>query len=690
MAPRRRDRLLPALAFGLSLVAAFGLAVDRWVARARLPNLVPDLSIIVVDADNQLLRPYMVADGRWRLPLSIAETDPRFLSALIAYEDRRFYQHPGLDPLAMIRATGQAIWHGRVVSGGSTLTMQVARLLEEGPTGRLDAKVRQIRLALALERLKTKDEILDLYLHLAPYGGNLEGLRAASLAYFNREPRRLTPAQVAMLVALPQSPETRRPDRHPRAARTARDLVLLRLQAAGALDSETAQAAMTEAPPTIRRPFPVIAAHLANEARAANPEKMVLKLPIKRDLQTQLETLIAEEIRPLPTGLSGAIIVADHQSGKVLASVASAGFTTDHRQGFVDMTRAIRSPGSTLKPLIYALAFDDGIAHPETRIDDKPMQFGDYAPVNFDKRFYGNLSLRDALQYSLNIPAIALLESIGPERLVARMTRAGASPQLPAGTRPGLAIGLGGVGLSLRDLVAIYAGLAQMGRAVPLDYGNGMPLESLEKKLVSRVAAWQVSEILAGAPRPDYAPDLGLAFKTGTSYGYRDAWAIGYDGRHVVGIWVGRPDGGSAPGLLGADFAAPLLFETFTRLKSTKDPLPPPPPETLMVSHSDLPQPLQQFRRKGEVFQSALAPKIAYPPDGAQIDLALGQQGLEMPLILKLRDGTAPFSVFANGRLIKTRAFSREIQFTPSGPGFFDISVVDAAGLSERLSIELR
>ncbi len=379
------------LAAGLTLAAALRDGVDDWVAATVLPPLVPETSVQVLDRDGDLLRAYTVADGRWRLALSVDGADPLFRQMLIAYEDGRFDDHAGVDPVAMARAMAQALWHGEVVSGGSTLTMQVARLLENNGTGRVSGKLRQMRVALALERRLTKDQILTLYLHLAPYGGNIEGLRAASLAYFGKEPRRLTPAEAALLVAIPQSPESRRPDRHPDAAADARDRVLARAVAKGLIDADQAAAARTEMVPVARRPVPALAPHLADRTRADDPAAQTHQLTIDATLQAALETLAAATVRDQGDRLQIAIAVADHASGEILASVGSAAFAADARQGFVDMTQALRSPGSTLKPLVYGLAFDEGLAHPETMMDDRPIRFGGYAPQNFDRQFHGTL-----------------------------------------------------------------------------------------------------------------------------------------------------------------------------------------------------------------------------------------------------------------------------------------------------------
>ncbi|MFQ5438715.1 MAG: transglycosylase domain-containing protein, partial [Paracoccaceae bacterium] len=358
------------------LASAGWLAFERWVATTELPPLANGHSVTVLDRDGALLRAYTVDGGRWRLPVSPDDVDPAYVAALIAYEDKRFYRHRGVDPWALGRAFRQALVNGRIVSGGSTLTMQVARLLENSGTGRWGPKLRQIRMALALERRFSKQRILQLYLERAPYGGNLEGVRAATLSYFGKEPGRLTAAQRALLVALPQAPESRRPDRHPQAALAARNRVLSRLVAAGALLADEAEGALSEPIPTRRIAFPAMAPHLADRRVAADPARPVHRLTLRRALQVSLERLARVHVANKAPGLSAAILVMDHRSGEILASVGSAGFLDRERQGFNDMTRAIRSPGSTLKPLIYGLAFDAGLAHPETLIDDRPVYTG--------------------------------------------------------------------------------------------------------------------------------------------------------------------------------------------------------------------------------------------------------------------------------------------------------------------------
>ena len=426
MAGQPGKRLGPAL---LALVAVLLLgagardAFDDWVARTDLPPLAIDTSVEVLARDGSLLRAFTVADGRWRM--TPGAVDPLFVRMLVAYEDKRFYQHSGVDPLAMIRAALQSAWQGRITSGGSTLTMQVARLLENSGTGRLAGKLRQIRVALALERRLTKSAILDLYLRIAPYGGNVEGVRAATLSWFGKEPRRLTPAQSALLVALPQSPEIRRPDRFAAAAQAARDRVLERMVSTGVLDSDRARAAASEPVPVLRREFPALAPHLAERLRSADPLQKVHRTTIDAPLQRSLERLAARSVAGAGDSLSLAVVVADHQSGAIIASVGSPDWTDDRRAGFIDMTRAIRSPGSTLKPFVYGLAFDEGLAHPETLIEVRLTAFGTYVPQNFDKTFRGTIPVREALQLSLNIPVVSLTEALGPSRLIATLERAG-------------------------------------------------------------------------------------------------------------------------------------------------------------------------------------------------------------------------------------------------------------------------
>ncbi|WP_208349465.1 penicillin-binding protein 1C [Pseudaestuariivita rosea] len=672
---RHAPFLLAALLFA---GAALRDAGDRWVDRTVLPPLTPDTSVEVRDRDGDLLRAYTVADGLWRLGVTTDQVDPDYIAMLVAYEDKRFYRHSGVDPVAMARAAWQAVWAGEVVSGASTLTMQVARLLEDGPTGEWQGKLRQIRLALALERRLDKSEILQLYLTLAPYGGNIEGVRAASYSYFGKEPRRLTPAQAALLIALPQSPEARRPDRNPGLALTARNRVLTRI-----VDDPTViEAALTERIPDRRRPFPALAPHLADRALASHPTKLRHSLTVDADLQRRLQVLAAKAVRPHGDRVSIAMMVLDHQTGQVMASVGSAAYRPDKRQGHVDMTRALRSPGSTLKPLVYAMAFDQGLAHPETIIADIPRDFDGYAPQNFDGEYRGELRVRSALQQSLNTTTVVLTEAIGPNRLIGQLRRTGASPVIPGG-KPGLAVSLGGIGLTMEDLVQLYAALANGGQSVPLIWQMDQPVPDTAR-VMSPEAAWHIGDILSGITPPPNAPRDKVAFKTGTSYGHRDAWAVGYDGQHVVAIWMGRPDGTPVPGAFGGDLAAPLLFEVFARIKPIYDPLPPPPPATLMVSTGELPQPLQRFRGRGDaVARDQGGPDIAFPPDGSVVET-------DGTLFAKVDDGAAPFTWIVNGAPMITSARDRTVALNGLSHGFHTLAVIDAQGRSSRTQIELR
>lgn len=674
-----RARWLLALAACLWLAALARDAADRWVAATVLPPLLPETSVEVLDRNGVLLRAFQVEDGRWRLAVDQGSVDPAYLAMLVAYEDRRFHVHSGVDLRALLRAAVQAAWNGRVVSGGSTLTMQVARLLENGGTGQVSGKLRQMRVALALERRLSRQQILGLYLNLAPFGGNLEGVRSATLAYFGKEPRRLTPAEAALLVAIPQSPEGRRPDRHPDRAEAARSRVLHRAVGAGLIDADQAAAARTEAVPDRRRPVPALAPHLADRMRAADPGLRRHHLTLDARLQAKIETLAAEAVAARPEALQVAIVIADHRSGEVLASVGSAAYTGDARQGFVDMTSALRSPGSTLKPLIYALAFDEGLAHPETLLEDRATDFGGYAPQNFDRTFHGTIRAREALQLSLNIPAVALTDAMGPARLLAGLRRAGVNPAIP-GNQPGLAVALGGVGVTLNDMVQLYAALARGGVTLPLRV-TGTGTEG--GRLVSATAAWQVADILSGLPPPPGAPENRLAYKTGTSYGHRDAWAIGFDGRHVIGVWMGRADGSPVPGAFGGELAAPVLFQAFNRLKPQLDPLPPPPPATLLVSNAQLPAPLQRFRPRTAAFQAADAPSVAFPPDGAQVELVDGA------LLVRVGGGKAPFTWLADGRPVAVATRARDTLLDLPGAGFVTLSVIDATGQSARTQVRL-
>ncbi|MGL5114425.1 MAG: penicillin-binding protein 1C [Beijerinckiaceae bacterium] len=690
---KRRWRILA----GTLAFAAFAPPAALLAVGLSLPPLdlsgTAERSPVVLDRKGEVLRAFTMADGRWRMPTTVADVDPRFVDMLIAYEDRRFRRHAGIDAIAMLRAAGQAIRHGRIVSGGSTLTMQVARLVEPRDERSLGAKLRQMVRAIQLERRFSKDEILGLYFSLAPYGGNIEGVRAASFAWFGRDARRLSSGEAALLAALPQAPEARRPDRAADHGRRGRARLLAMAVAAGLMTEDERAQALAERLPTGRQPFPMLAAHAAETALRERPEARTHRLTLDAGWQRQLEALARERAEALGPKLAVAMVAIEHATGEVRALVAGGDYFADERAGALDLTRALRSPGSALKPFIYALAFEEGIAHPATVLEDRPGRHGLYAPENFDLTFQGTVTAKQALQMSLNVPAVDLLAAVGPQRLLSRLRQGGLPLALPPEGAPGLAIGLGGAGVTLRDLTTAYAALARGGETPPFQLRNdaGAP-DAPAARLTEPVAAWYVADALLGAPAPLHGTPGRIAFKTGTSYGYRDAWSVGFDRRHAIGVWVGRPDNAAVPGLTGRAAAAPILFDAFSRIGLEPGVGPMPEGAITTTSGRPLPPPLRRFMRTREIpFNTASQQtplRVAFPPDGAQLELPEGVSSIP----LKLTGGTPPFTAYVDGSPLLNGSLRRQdtLILPDQGTGFVRISIVDIQGATDSVSIRLR
>ncbi|PTU76526.1 penicillin-binding protein 1C [Pseudomonas mangrovi] len=545
------------------LLAALLLAL--WLGDRLFPLPLPtdDLARVVLAEDGTPLWRFADSDGVWRYPVTPQDVSPYYLEALLTYEDRWFYRHPGVNPLALGRAAWQNVTGGQVVSGGSTLSMQVARLLD--PHSRTySGKLRQLWRTLQLEWHLSKEEILTLYLNRAPFGGTLEGVAAASWAYLGKSPAQLTRSEAALLAVLPQAPSRLRPDRHPERAQAARDKVLRRLGEFDVWPQSLVEEALEEPVFLAPRQEPRLAPLLARRLnRPGSPP--LIRTTIDVGMQRRLEDLLLGWRARLPEHTSAAILVVEHESMAVRAYLGSIDMGDSKRFGHVDMVAALRSPGSTLKPFLYGMAMDGGLIHSESLLQDVPRRYGDYRPGNFAAGFKGPVSASEALATSLNLPAVQLMEAYGPKRFAGEMRAAGVPLVLPHGAEPNLALILGGGGSRLEDLVVGYSAFARDGRTARLRF---QPDQSLhERRLLSPGAAWIVRRVLAGQARPDRDPRARLlqrpvlAWKTGTSYGFRDAWAIGVGPRHLIGVWIGRPDGTPVPGQFGLASAAPLLLQ---------------------------------------------------------------------------------------------------------------------------------
>ena len=552
------------LAGALLLLWGAVVAADRlWP----LPLHEVNPARVVVDEKGIPLWRFADRDGIWRYPVTIEEVSPRYLEALIQYEDRWFWDHPGVNPFSVLRAAWQDLLAGKVISGGSTLTMQVARLLD--PHSRtLGGKVRQLWRALQLEWHLSKAEILTLYLN-APFGGTLQGVGAASWAYLGKSPAQLSYSEAALLAVLPQAPSRLRPDRWPQRAEAARNKVLKRMASQGVWSAPQVKESQEEPVWLAPRQMPQLAPLFSRMMLGKSRDSKVVTT-LDATLQRQLEDLALNWKSRLPPRSSLAMIVLDHTDMKVRGWVGSVDINDDSRFSHVDMISAIRSPGSVLKPFVYGLAMDEGLIHPASLLQDVPRRTGDYRPGNFDSGFHGPISMSEALVRSLNLPAVQVLEAYGPKKFAGMLRNAGLPLLLPAGAQPNLSLILGGAGARLADIAAAYSAFARQGRAGKLRLKPDDPL--LERPLLSPGSAWIIRRILANEaqPLPDsaLAQVVPLAIKTGTSYGYRDAWAIGLNARYVIGVWTGRPDGTPVAGQFGFASAVPVLNQVNNLLQS--------------------------------------------------------------------------------------------------------------------------
>ena len=671
------SKLTVIAAASLLAIAALDLLFPPPLERAK------DLSPLVTDRHGEWLHAFATAEGRWRFEADLDAIDPSFVARVVTVEDKRFYSHWGVDPLAVARAGFSALQSGEITSGASTITMQAARLLE--PRKRtLGAKAVEMIRALQIERRLSKQEILELYLTLAPYGGNIEGVRAASRIYFDKEPVRLTDAEQALLIALPQAPEARRPDLRPEAARLARRDILQKLAAAGAMDEQHAEEADEARLPSARHKLPRLAYHAARDiAVSEKPGATVSTLDAS--LQRRAETMLSDYVSRFDDGATASLLIVENKTRAVRASVGSSGL--DAKGGWIDLTAATRSPGSALKPFIYGLAFEAGYASAETVIDDMPRAFGDYAPENFDRSFRGEVRVREALQHSLNVPAVRTLDRVGAARFASVLRAAGVDLKTPsrADKAPGLALALGGAGVTAREIAALYAGLGSEGEVAPLVWKAAQEKAPEHAyRLFSANTAARISSILADAPALEgRAPAdltrkaMRIAYKTGTSYGYRDAWAAGHGGGYTVVVWAGRADGAPRPGATGRNTAAPLLFDVFDML--ARDGVAGGLIEDLKDEEPAIA--LARFERAG----ARTPPQIVFPRDGVEIYLGADERGFS----LAARGGEGGHRWYVNGEPVAQEATSGRAVWRPARAGFYDVTVVDAAGRRSQAKVRV-
>jgi penicillin-binding protein 1C len=608
----------------------------------------------ITDRQGELLHVLMADDERYRLQTQPKGVDPTFIDLLLAYEDQRYYQHHGVDWLAMARASWQLASRGYIVSGGSTLTMQTIRLMEP-KTRTVWNKLDQMRKAIALERSHTKDQILSLYLSLAPYGSNIEGVQMASLAWFGKWANELTPAESALLVALPQSPERRRPDRFPKRANEARKIVLERALQKGIINKDYLTTALLSPLPQRIKTMPKMAPHLAYQLREQGD--LQASTTISAEYQSTLNAIATQT--KLKPNTNMAMLLANAKTGEIHAYVGSQSYTDFNKLGAVDYSHAIRSPGSTLKPFIYALAASEQLIHLNGIIKDERINIQGYQPQNLNRRFYGDITIGEALQRSLNIPAVKVLQKLGPERFKSKLAQA----NIPLRQGEGLPIALGGAGLTLHELVSLYTALGNEGKVTNVSAANTTDNNALHIFGAGEIA--QINHLLSnntsGAGRlHGRIKRQAIAYKTGTGPGGSDAWAIGTNGNYVVGIWIGSPKGEHVANNTGLGEAVPVMNRVFDGL-----------PVGQLAQQA--PQAAPKALASADKANTELV--VRFPVDSSVIE----GRNTKAPIPVVMENAVYPVLAIINGSqsqsLVKGSA---NINLTQSGS--YQLSLVDATG----------
>lgn len=636
-------------------------------------SLLRKISRTITASDGTWLYTQINAEHKWRFPVDIAKLDTRYTSMLITIEDHRFYAHHGVDPLAIIRALSQLFVHQKIISGGSTITMQLARLLE--PKSRtIWAKIVQIIRAFQLEWHYSKEEILAAYLTLTPYGGNVEGVVAASMYYFGKLPSTLSASESALLVSLPQSPERNRPDRHPENATKVRNKILKIAQEKELISAYEYAQSIKQPPSQKIQQFPRYAPHLSqkilsNQALLSQTE---VSTTLDTALQKQLESWALGKATLLDKDTTLAVMVIRNSDAAVQAYLGSHDMFSKRVSGHVDMIHAVRSPGSALKPFIYAFAFEEHFIHPNTLILDQETRFGEYLPHNFTYEYTGEVSVAYALQHSLNIPAIKILNRIGVESFLERISRHTGALKIPK-NRASLPIALGGVGITMMQLSQLYVGLANVGKTRRVHYLKIPNSTEFLPPLCDPKAAKMTTAILRDLPPPDGFINTNekIAYKTGTSYGYRDAWTIAYSKDYTVILWTGKPNNATQLKLTGGNTSAPLAFEVFSLL------------ETLVQEDNwqwsvhylgnEVPIGLANFDKK-EHDQAVNRLSIIYPQDNARFRSA----GCEKSYVeIKVENGLKPYNWYIDGEPIDMNTTSTILPFDF---GAHTINIIDAQG----------
>ncbi|MBP7936423.1 MAG: penicillin-binding protein 1C [Phycisphaerae bacterium] len=632
--------------------------LERWPA-----------SPLVTDRHGREMLRVVGDDEQWRFVVPLERISPQLIQATIAVEDERFLLHGGIDPLAVIRAIGQNLGSLRVVSGASTLTMQICRMLDDRPRT-FAAKMIEALRALQLESVYPKQRILETYLNIAPYGHNIRGVEAAARAYFGKSAEQLSLGEAALLAGLPQSPNRFRPDRSPEKARGRREVVLRRMAELGMIDDRQRALASSEPMPTTRCKVPKAAPHAAwmSLQRRLGGGRTTLDL----SLQSEMERIAARHQPKLPSGCDVAMVVIDIPSGDILAMVGSA--DVNHlRHGQVNGCTAKRSPGSTLKPFIYAAAFEERRLSPQSIVHDIPIERAGWSPSNFDKTFVGDLPVADALRRSLNVPAILVAEGVGLPRCLGLIEAAGV--RLPANTlaRGGLAVVVGSVEITLLDLANAYATIGRGGVRRSPRLLMDDPID--ESPAIEANVCTAIDEILSSrVRRPQGMAEWPahqvpwFAWKTGTSSGRRDAWAVGHNRRFAAGVWAGLFSGAGKSSLVGAGAAEPLLADIFAlpAIRTDKDPLPARP----WLVERPLPPPRE--------LRAELA--ITSPRNGATF-LAMTGQAVIHPRVNRKENMTW----FLNGRLI-----GESVKRLILNPGRYELRCVDASGKYSAVEFTVR